>query len=312
MEKKEVYYYKPSQEYAEFTTNDPVKAQSEFNQNAERFYHDDEFNQKADFKTSKFKLKKAVKKAETDIIETVKGLIKPLVVAVTVSTVVIVPTVIDNSHKHTVSDWIIDTPATCTQTGLMHKECLECGEVLRTEEIPMEEHQFTDGFVVEVEPSCTHEGYEVIRCTVCGFEKERHVLEMTEHVPSEVIIDADPSCTEEGHQHIECLICGTVLSEETEPAIGHKFGSWKTTKRATCLRTGTRERTCSRCGEKETETIDKIKHYFILNENPDIPYLIVCRYCHKDPGAYGLLIGEGSDGYMILYQNGSLYQLIPY
>ena len=37
---------------------------------------------------------------------------------------------------HTYSDWIIDKNATCTEAGSKHKECTECGEVLKTEVIP--------------------------------------------------------------------------------------------------------------------------------------------------------------------------------
>ncbi len=42
---------------------------------------------------------------------------------------------------------------------------------------------------------------------------------------------------------------------ETIPALGHDFGPWTVTKEATCTEDGTRERSCSRCDEKETEVI---------------------------------------------------------
>ena len=38
----------------------------------------------------------------------------------------------------------------------------------------------------------------------------------------------------------------------------HTWNAWKTTKKATVTATGTRERTCSRCGKKETGTIAKL------------------------------------------------------
>ena len=37
----------------------------------------------------------------------------------------------------------------------------------------------------------------------------------------------------------------------------HSWGDWKTTKKATCTRKGSRERTCGRCGYTQTETVKK-------------------------------------------------------
>ncbi len=315
MEKKEVHSYRDVQQFNEFTSINQGKSQSEFNQNSERFYHDDEFNRKADFRTSRFKLKKKAVKADSNIIESLQALIKPLVIALSVTVAVVVPTVIRESHHHSPSDWIIDVPATCTQVGSRHVECLECGAILKTEEIPLAEHQFSADFIVEKEATCTEEGYEVIRCTVCGLEKERRVIEMLEHVPSEVIVDLPATCTEEGHQHIECLNCGLILSEENIAAAGHKYGSWKTTRSATCSRTGIREHTCSVCGEKETETIAKIKHYFVLNDGQwgrDDCDFIYCRYCLKGPFALGFLVGEYTEYYEVQTQSGALYQRVYY
>lgn len=40
----------------------------------------------------------------------------------------------------------------------------------------------------------------------------------------------------------------------------HSFGSWTVTKKASCEADGARERTCSLCGEKQTETIPALGH----------------------------------------------------
>ncbi len=44
--------------------------------------------------------------------------------------------------------------------------------------------------------------------------------------------------------------------------IGHDWGSWKTTKSPTCTAQGSEERTCNRCGKKETKSIGAKGHSF--------------------------------------------------
>ena len=46
---------------------------------------------------------------------------------------------------HTESDWIIDTPATCTENGTKHKECSVCRTIFAVENIPALGHDFVDG-----------------------------------------------------------------------------------------------------------------------------------------------------------------------
>lgn len=65
-----------------------------------------------------------------------------------------------------------------------------------------------------------------------------------------------PAMTEGTH----CSVCGLTLSGrvETSPALGHAWNEWVITKKATATKAGTRERTCSTCGEKETESFGGI------------------------------------------------------
>ena len=45
----------------------------------------------------------------------------------------------------------------------------------------------------------------------------------------------------------------------------HKFGTWKTVKKATCTVKGTKERTCS-CGKKETKSISATGHTEVIDK----------------------------------------------
>jgi hypothetical protein len=53
-----------------------------------------------------------------------------------------------------------------------------------------------------------------------------------------------------------CSVCGrTLVAQTTTAKTSHSYGSWTTTKAATATSTGTKVRTCSVCGNKETATI---------------------------------------------------------
>ena len=60
------------------------------------------------------------------------------------------------------------------------------------------------------------------------------------------------TCTVAGTK--KCSKCGTTQSI---PATGHSYGSWTTTKSPTCASSGSKKRSCSRCGASETQTIPK-------------------------------------------------------
>lgn len=64
----------------------------------------------------------------------------------------------------------------------------------------------------------------------------------------------------------------------------HSYGEWITITKATCKKSGTKERICH-CGKLETKTISKISHQYVNN---------VCSMCkQKDPNAFVSDYGEG-------------------
>ena len=79
----------------------------------------------------------------------------------------------------------------------------------------------------------------------------------------------EATCTEKGSTgEVVCVDCGTVVQEAQEIAAkGHTFGEWVTVKEPTTTEEGSKERTCSVCQTKETETIAKLPD----KEDPDQP-----------------------------------------
>ena len=72
----------------------------------------------------------------------------------------------------------------------------------------------------------------------------------------------EETCTKSGLTEGEkCANCGKItIEQETIPAKGHAYGSWKVTKSATCTTNGSKEKVCANCGNKVTETINALGH----------------------------------------------------
>ena len=83
-------------------------------------------------------------------------------------------------------------------------------------------------------------------CSVCAYEQIEE-FEHTHTYPNTWTFD-------ETHHWHECE-CG----DKSEAAV-HTYGEWKVVKEATELAEGTKERTCSVCEHKETESIAKLAH----------------------------------------------------
>ena len=68
-----------------------------------------------------------------------------------------------------------------------------------------------------------------------------------------------PTCTEKGYTKHTCE-CGDTYNDSEVDAKGHSYGEWVVVKEATEEAAGSKERVCSVCGNKETETIAKLDH----------------------------------------------------
>ena len=116
---------------------------------------------------------------------------------------------------------------------------------------------------------CMNEGYIKYSCTNCGSEK-------TDAIPAKghtvVDVTGNPAtCTSTGlTDGSKCSECGTILNaQQVIAAKGHSFGSWTTSKPATCTADGTESRTCTVCKYTENRTISAKGHTVVTIEgNP--------------------------------------------
>lgn len=78
-----------------------------------------------------------------------------------------------------------------------------------------------------------------------------------EHIHDYVDKVVAATCTEDGYTSHICA-CGDSYTDSKTSAMGHSFGEWNTTKEPTATETGSAERKCSKCEEKETKTLGKL------------------------------------------------------
>ena len=121
---------------------------------------------------------------------------------------------------HTLGDWIVDKNATCTSTGLKHRNCTICSYSEITV-IPLLPHTPGEKVTV-VEATCTESGLAEIRCANCGTVLESITIPARGHLPGEWITVKAPTCSEQGSAEQRCVNCGTLLGTDVLATVDHR------------------------------------------------------------------------------------------
>ncbi len=135
---------------------------------------------------------------------------------------------------------------TCLESGYAdYGVCKLCGHSTY-QELSAKGHTVSDTWTVVTEAQCLKDGKQVKACVDCGLVMEEESIWKLGH--SFVIQEGTaPTCTESGNEDYKrCSRCGYETIREEVPAIGHSFSEWQNDG-------DTHSRTCSVCGEKETE-----------------------------------------------------------
>ena len=178
--------------------------------------------------------------------------------------------------------------ATCTSTGKTEgSHCSVCGTVIKAQtEIAKKAHTYGSWKVVK-SVTCTVDGSKERSCTECG-KKETQAIAKTGHTEvKDAAVEA--TCTSTGKtEGSHCSICGTVIKAQTEIAKkAHTYGSWKVVKSATCTVDGSKERSCTECGKKETQAIAETGH----TEVKDAAVEATCTSTGKTEGSHCSVCG---------------------
>ena len=147
----------------------------------------------------------------------------------------------DELHEHEFgTDWKSDS------ANHWH-ECLsdDCDEIS-----DQAAHTFDDGEIT-TEATCIATGVKTFTCTVCGYQKTEEI-EKADHVADKTKWEKD------GTNHWRtCLTAGCT---EILDQAAHTFDDGEITTPATCLTEGVKTFTCTVCGYKKTEKIEKTAH----------------------------------------------------
>ncbi len=95
------------------------------------------------------------------------------------------------------------------------------------------------------------------------------------------------TCTAAAVYYKSCARCGAASETDTfesGAALGHKWSDWAETKAPTCTEAGEETRTCSRCTETETRTVEALGHDFSAEAVAD-QYLKSAATC-TEPAVY--------------------------
>ncbi len=97
--------------------------------------------------------------------------------------------------------------------------------------------------------TCTQDGLRERKCTKCNAVVESVEDKSQGHVESQWTTQKETTCTRDGSEIRYCLTCNQVTSERTVEAEGHILGDWIETKPATCTESGRLEKLCNVCHE---------------------------------------------------------------
>ena len=135
-----------------------------------------------------------------------------------------------------------------TATGVTGKVIVECAH--------------DEGDWETVTPAtCTADGKEVRKCTICGAELESRVIAAKGHSYGDCETVTPVTCTDKGSEKRVCSVCKDEDIREIA-ALGHKYGEWETVKEATCTEAGSEKRVCSVCKDEDTREIAALGHKF--------------------------------------------------
>lgn len=173
-----------------------------------------------------------------------------------------------HTHDYTGKEEVV-SEASCTNEGSKKVYCSEpeCGAYI-TQTIPKTDHEYGE-WQITTPATFNTDGVKTRYCIHCSAYETETIPKLSEghthdYSGKEEIIK-EPSCTEEGSKKIYCLNpdCGeyTVVSIDI---IDHIAGEWEITDPATCTKSGTKVKKCTKCGKVlESAIIDMIAHTYV-------------------------------------------------
>ncbi len=159
-------------------------------------------------------------------------------------------------------------PATCTTAGSYKLDCQNACNHTETKTIAATGH--SDPLkVVEIDSTCTAEGYKNEYCTNPGCPDvlvKSTIIEMKDHTYVDDYTVPVANCTTDGYIDQHCSVCGK-KNVKTLTAPGHVWSPWTVVDPVTCTEDGFEIRYCAagvtedwECTAYETRTVEALGH----------------------------------------------------
>lgn len=120
-----------------------------------------------------------------------------------------------------------------------------------------EEHTHTfSAWMVTTEATCTAEGVETRKCSVCEAEETRKIAKKDHDISH---VEEKSTCVVAGVSYDICGECGETFNYTVLPLADHAFSAWTVTKEPTVFEVGEKQRSCTVCGFTEKSEIEKLR-----------------------------------------------------
>ncbi len=155
----------------------------------------------------------------------------------------------------------------------------ECGNEGKAERVKATGHKGTEWEVVSI-PTCTDTGKEELYCTVCFQLFDERVIKAKNHSYTETVIA--PTCSQEGYVKHMCQNCAHQYSDQYTPATNkHEEGDPRITKAPTCTEKGIRTYSCKYCNKSmRDENISVVEcNYKAIPDKANDRTIYTCTMC---------------------------------
>lgn len=146
--------------------------------------------------------------------------------------------------EHILGEWEIIRDATCSQTGIKSRVCLDCGKKFEVI-IPKRAHDYLE---TTIPPTCIEKGYTLHTCRNCGESYINTFVDTVPHTEGNWQVITPASCNKTGTAVKKCDVCNEVLQTMVIDKTDHSPGEWKTTQEALCESSGIEKQQCTNCG----------------------------------------------------------------
>ncbi len=131
---------------------------------------------------------------------------------------------VNDVFSHALGAWTVIDSATCLTPEVQGRVCSLCQKLLEMQILPgtESEHDYSNGWTVDVVPTCRESGSKSMHCSWCKTQKDITAIPALGHDDSgEWHVDSQPACTVAGSKSLDCTRCGEQINVAEIPAIGH-------------------------------------------------------------------------------------------